>query len=214
MIFFVSPSKAKHRNFEHALWSVISNSSLWYNTTLDWEESLPLLQDEDWQDECQGTVDKGEAGPAAKTPDVQRTAGTDSERFLLLCADGTGLHECRPHAARTHNSSLWIHKPREKTAVVSRIPLLPHLIRILQKYERDPELRLKGKLLPAPSNQKMNAYLKEIADICLINKNLTVHPARHWFQEHPRNKRYLQQPISWQVTIWRRMIFSELLDSA
>ena len=37
------------------------------------------------------------------------------------------------------------------------------------------------KLLPILSNQKMNAYLKEIADICQINKNLTYHVARHTF---------------------------------
>ena len=94
----------------------------------------------------------------------------------------TDVDHLRPeHITADENGTLWIHKPREKTAVVSRIPLLPHPIRILQKYERDPELRLKGKLLPVPSNQKMNAYLKEIADICLINKNLTVHLARHTF---------------------------------
>ena len=94
----------------------------------------------------------------------------------------TDVDHLRPeHITTDENGTLWIHKPREKTAVVSRIPLLPHSIRILQKYERDPELRLKGKLLPVPSNQKMNAYLKEIADICLINKNLTIHMARHTF---------------------------------
>ena len=94
----------------------------------------------------------------------------------------TDVDHLRPeHITTDENGTLWIHKPREKTAVVSRIPLLPHPIRILQKYERDPELRLKGKLLPVPSNQKMNAYLKEIADICLINKNLTVQKSRHTF---------------------------------
>ena len=94
----------------------------------------------------------------------------------------TDVDHLRPeHITTDENGTLWIHKPREKTAVVSRIPLLPHPIRILQKYEQDPDLRLKGKLLPVPSNQKMNAYLKEIADICLINKNLTVHLARHTF---------------------------------
>lgn len=66
------------------------------------------------------------------------------------------------HITADENSTLWIHKPREKTAVVSRILLLPHPIRILQKYERDPKLRLKGKLLPVPSNQKMNACQKEM----------------------------------------------------
>ena len=38
-----------------------------------------------------------------------------------------------------------------------------------------------GKLLPVISNQKMNAYLKEIGDVCGINKNLTFHLARHTF---------------------------------
>ena len=99
-------------------------------------------------------------------------------------ADGpafTDVDHLRPeHITTDENGTLWIHKPREKTAVVSRM-LLPHSIRILQKYERDPELRLKGKLLPFRSNQKMNAYLKEIADICLINKNANKNSARHMF---------------------------------
>jgi site-specific recombinase XerD len=32
-----------------------------------------------------------------------------------------------------------------------------------------------------PSNQKMNAYLKEIADLCGITKKMTFHTARHTF---------------------------------
>ncbi len=36
-------------------------------------------------------------------------------------------------------------------------------------------------LLPVLSNQKSNAYLKEIADLCGITKNLTTHLARHTF---------------------------------
>ncbi|MFY7965551.1 MAG: site-specific integrase, partial [Chitinophagaceae bacterium] len=40
---------------------------------------------------------------------------------------------------------------------------------------------VKNKLLPILSNQKMNAYLKEIAAICNINKELTFHIARHTF---------------------------------
>ena len=34
-------------------------------------------------------------------------------------------------------------------------------------------------MFPVPSNQKVNAYLKEIADVCGIHKNLTFHVARH-----------------------------------
>lgn len=35
--------------------------------------------------------------------------------------------------------------------------------------------------MPVLSNQKLNSYLKEIADLCGINKNITFHLARHTF---------------------------------
>lgn len=87
----------------------------------------------------------------------------------------------REHISRDDDGTMWIRKPREKTAVLSRIPLLPQPLALLKKYENDTELALTGKLLPVPSNQKMNSYLKELADICNINKNLTTHVARHSF---------------------------------
>jgi integrase/recombinase XerD len=40
---------------------------------------------------------------------------------------------------------------------------------------------VKNRLLPVPSNQKFNAYLKEIADLCEIDKELTTHVARKTF---------------------------------
>ncbi len=52
---------------------------------------------------------------------------------------------------------------------------------ILAKYSQHPACLNKGKLLPVLSNQKMNGYLKEIADLCGIEKNLTCHIARHTF---------------------------------
>lgn len=64
---------------------------------------------------------------------------------------------------------------------MSRIPLLPYPLALLKKYERDAVVRTAGKLLPVSSNQKMNAYLKEIADLCNIPKNLTTHVAKHTF---------------------------------
>ena len=75
----------------------------------------------------------------------------------------------------------WINIPRQKTAIKSRVPLLPEAFAILVKYKYDPLIKIPGPLLPILSNQKMNAYLKEIADICGINKNLTFHLARHTF---------------------------------
>lgn len=59
--------------------------------------------------------------------------------------------------------------------------MLPQATRILQKYESDETCKSRGRLLPVPSNSKMNAYLKELAGICNIPKNLTIHCARHTF---------------------------------
>ena len=64
---------------------------------------------------------------------------------------------------------------------MSRIPLLPYTIELLRKYESDKTCRERGRMLPIPSNNKMNAYLKEIATICNIDKTLTTHVARHTF---------------------------------
>jgi site-specific recombinase XerD len=75
----------------------------------------------------------------------------------------------------------WIFKNRQKTDTESKIPLLPIALDILQKYEDHPQCLNQNKLLPILSNQKMNAYLKEIADLCGINKELTFHIARHTF---------------------------------
>lgn len=75
----------------------------------------------------------------------------------------------------------WIFTHRQKTETASRIPLLPIAEEIIQKYKEHPQCINEDKLLPVLSNQKMNGYLKEIADICEIDKNLTFHLARHTF---------------------------------
>ena len=75
----------------------------------------------------------------------------------------------------------WIFTRRQKTEVPSRIPLLPPTIKLIEKYKEHPQCICRDKLLPILSNQKMNSYLKEIADACQINKNLTFHIARHTF---------------------------------
>lgn len=76
------------------------------------------------------------------------------------------------------DDNLWIIKKRHKTKVTSNIRLLDIPKAILNKYEG----KLKnGQLLPVISNQKMNDYLKEIAIVCGIDKNVTFHLARHSF---------------------------------
>ena len=75
----------------------------------------------------------------------------------------------------------WIFTHRQKTETASRIPLLPIAEEIIQKYAEHPVCSNKDTLLPVLSNQNMNAYLKEIAGVCGINKELTFHIARHTF---------------------------------
>ena len=70
---------------------------------------------------------------------------------------------------------------RTKTDTRSNIPILPTANDIIEKYKKHPDQINNGKLLPVLSNQKMNAYLKEIAGLCKINKNLTFHLALHTF---------------------------------
>ena len=65
---------------------------------------------------------------------------------------------------------------RAKTAIRANVPILPTVEKIISKYKN----QQKG-LIPKISNQKMNAYLKEIADVCGINKHLTWYVARHTF---------------------------------
>ena len=75
----------------------------------------------------------------------------------------------------------WIFKNRQKTETASKIPLLPVAYEIINKYAEHPVCKNENRLLPILSNQKMNAYIKEIADVCEINKDLTFHIARHTF---------------------------------
>ena len=74
----------------------------------------------------------------------------------------------------------WIETKRTKTNTKSNIPLLPTAIQILQKYAFSKEVS-QNRVLPVLTNQKMNAYLKEIAHLSGMKKNLTTHLARHTF---------------------------------
>lgn len=90
------------------------------------------------------------------------------------------VYNLRPeHISEDSNGNLWIVKAREKTNNLCNIPLLSIPKQILEKYKDNPYCLDKGVMLPVPCNQLMNSYLKEIADLCGIRKNLTTHVARH-----------------------------------
>ncbi|OIP02053.1 MAG: hypothetical protein AUJ98_02630 [Bacteroidetes bacterium CG2_30_33_31] len=75
----------------------------------------------------------------------------------------------------------WIKTKRQKTRGMANIPLLPIPISIINKYNNIDELIDNDQVLPILSNQKLNAYLKELADLTGITKNLSYHVARHTF---------------------------------
>lgn len=111
----------------------------------------------------------------------------DLVRDLFVFSCYTGLSYIDVATLRQENivleneDELWISTERNKTMLLVKVPLLPKAAAILEKYADDPRAVVKNILLPVLSNQKLNSYLKEIADVCGIEKNLSFHVARHTF---------------------------------
>ena len=105
--------------------------------------------------------------------------------FLFSCFTGLAYIDVKnltkSHISLGIDGEKWIFTHRQKTETASKIPILPITQMIIDKYEDHPECCNQNKLLPILSNQKMNAYLKEIAGVCEIKKELTFHIARHTF---------------------------------
>ncbi|MNF97684.1 Tyrosine recombinase XerD [compost metagenome] len=107
------------------------------------------------------------------------------DMFLFSCYTGLSyieLAELTPNKIVTGiDGGLWISTSRAKTDTGVRVPLLPQAIELMEKYRDDPRALNNGTVFPVISNQRMNGYLKEIADLSGITKTLTFHIARHTF---------------------------------
>ena len=105
--------------------------------------------------------------------------------FLFSCYTGLSYADVqklrRIDITIGHDGEKWIHTERAKTATKTHVPLLTQAMKIIEAYKDHPQCVNDGKLLPILSNQKMNEYLKEIAERCEINKKMTFHTARHTF---------------------------------
>ncbi len=105
--------------------------------------------------------------------------------FLFCCFTGLAYSDVkkltRDHVIIGIDGERWIKVNRTKTDTRSSIPILPSAQAILDKYANHPKCCAEKRLLPVNSNQKMNDYLKEIAAVCEIEKNITFHIARHSF---------------------------------
>ena len=99
--------------------------------------------------------------------------------FLFGCFTGLAYIDIKTLEAknfeRDEEGRIWIKKKRVKTGVLSRIPLHPMAKMILEKYKGG------DKLLPIQAPSDINKYLKDIAILCHIDKNITFHTSRHTF---------------------------------
>ena len=102
--------------------------------------------------------------------------------FLFSCYTGLAYIDIRDLKEENIKTSFdgneWIMTHRQKTKTPVNVPLLDVPKALIKKYKGQVQ---NGRLFPVPSNQKTNQYLKEIADACGIDKNITFHMARHTF---------------------------------
>jgi site-specific recombinase XerD len=105
--------------------------------------------------------------------------------FIFSCYTGISysdiMHLKRNDIKLGMDGNYWIMSKRNKTGVPFKIPLLATVETLIEKYKNHPRTHFSNKLMPKLSNQRLNSYLKEIADLCRIKKNLTFHMARHTF---------------------------------
>lgn len=101
--------------------------------------------------------------------------------FVFCCYTGLAFTEMynleKKHIVTGFDGNQWIQMQRKKTQKQISIPLLPKALSIIEKYQDCDNIRV----LPKASNSKFNNYLKEIADVVGIEKNLTHHIARKTF---------------------------------
>ena len=105
--------------------------------------------------------------------------------FLFCCYTGLAYVDVKK-LTKSHinigvDGEQWIFTRRQKTDTSTRVPLLPVAKELVLRYDNHPQCVNSNVLFPVVSNQTMNSYLKEIANVCGINKELTFHIARHTF---------------------------------
>lgn len=142
------------------------------------------------------------------------------DTFVFCCFTGLAFIDVktlkRSDISADANGNMWIRKNREKTEELSVIPLLDVPQTIMRKYSGHPVVLTTGVVLPVMSNQKVNAYLKEIADLAKISKHLTSHIARHTFATMSLNNHVPLETISKMLghsDIKTTQIYARLLDN-
>ena len=105
--------------------------------------------------------------------------------FIFQCYTGLAYidaYQLRKTDIKTGiDGETWIISERQKTGNATNIPLPPKALELIEKYKNHPVCLSSNSVLPVVSNQKTNAYLKEIADICSLDCELNTHKARRTF---------------------------------
>ena len=117
--------------------------------------------------------------------------------FIFSCFTGLAyidVSNLTPDNIVTLDDKQWIMTRRQKTSVETNVLLLDIPKSIIAKYSH--KTYRNGKLFPILTNQKTNAYLKEIADLCGVKKNLTFHLARHTFATMSLSKGVPMESVS------------------
>ncbi|WP_026914925.1 site-specific integrase [Christiangramia portivictoriae] len=164
-------------NFKKIIRIAFANNWIQIDPFLHWKAKLKIVDREFLTEgEIQKLIEK-----------ELHTDRLDQVKDIFLFACFTGLAYADVKKLSSDNivigidGNKWIKINRSKTDSPSNIPLLPTAIQIIKKYSFERKPLKNDQLLPILTNQKMNAYLKEIADLCEIEKNLTFHLARHTF---------------------------------
>jgi site-specific recombinase XerD len=90
----------------------------------------------------------------------------------------------------------WLIKDRGKTEVTEMVPILPIVEELIEKYKDHPYCKVHNRLMPINSNNRYNVYLKELADVCGIKRELNTHLARHTFADMMLNNGFALEDVS------------------
>src|SRR5690606_11702085 len=161
-------------NFKKIIRIAYANDWISKDPFLHWKAKLKIVDREFLsKEELQNIVEKEFAIPRLELV---------KDIFVFSCFTGLAYIDVKQLSKNDIvigiDGDYWIKTKRAKTHTRSNIPILPIPADIIKKYEEHPQVINSNKLLPILSNQKMNSYLKTIADSCEINKNLTYHLAR------------------------------------
>lgn len=142
------------------------------------------------------------------------------DTFVFCCFTGLAFIDIqtlkRSDISTDAEGNMWIRKKREKTEELSVISLLEVPRKQIEKYKGHPKVMLEDVVLPVISNQRNNAYLKELADLAKINRHLTSHIACHTFATVSLNNHVPIETISKMLghaDIKTTQIYAKMLDS-